>query len=119
MSIRKFVQQVRPVEESYTPPLDKVQSYFSEATLRAEEWEKVISVAYNMKGGMSEEEAISAAQITDFKPKLKDALPIGEQIVTNTFGKAPSNIMIRYGQGQGTISKGWDSYFIKFTGKQT
>ena len=70
-----------------------------------------------MKGGMSEEEAISAAQITDFKPKLKDALPIGEQIVTNTFGKAPSNVMIHYGQGQGTISKGWDSYFIKFTGK--
>ena len=25
--------------------------------------------------------------------------------------------MVHYGQGQGTISKGWDSYFIKFTGK--
>ena len=117
MSIRKFVRQIRPTDESYTPPVDKVQSYLSEATLRAEEWEKVSSVAYNMKGGMSEEEAISAAQITDFKPKLKDALPIGEQIGTNTFGKAPSNVMIHYGQGQGTISKGWDSYFIKFTGK--
>ena len=34
MSIRKFVRQVkRPVEESYTPPIDKIQSYFTELTV--------------------------------------------------------------------------------------
>ena len=117
MSITDKMRQLNPRVESKVAPIDKIQSYLSEASLRAEEWEKVISVAYNMKGGMSEEEAISAAQITDFKPKLKEVLPIGEQIVTNTFGKTPSNVMVHYGQGQGTISKGWDSYFIKFTGK--
>ena len=33
MSIRKFVRQIRPTDESYTPPVDKVQSYFSELTV--------------------------------------------------------------------------------------
>ena len=33
MSIRKFVRQIRPTDESYTPPIDKVQSYFSELTV--------------------------------------------------------------------------------------
>ena len=33
MSIRKFVRQIRPMDESYTPPIDKVQSYFSELTV--------------------------------------------------------------------------------------
>ena len=36
MSIRKFVQQIRPVEESYLPPKDKVeqvQSYLHELTV--------------------------------------------------------------------------------------
>jgi hypothetical protein len=30
MSIRKFVRQVRPIEESYTPPIEKIQTFFVE-----------------------------------------------------------------------------------------
>ena len=52
MSITDKMRQLNPRVESKVAPIDKIQSYLSEASLRAEECEKVISVAYNMKGGM-------------------------------------------------------------------
>jgi len=61
MSLRKSVRQLRPIQENFTAPVDKVQSFLSEAKMPAADWEKVICVAYNMKSGLSEEDAISAA----------------------------------------------------------
>ena len=116
MSLNRYVRQLNPIQENKVNYVDKVQ-YIIEQKMPAADWEKVICVAYNMSGGMSEEEAISAAEISEFKPKHKEALPVGVDIVKNAFGKPPSNTMIHYGQGQGKISKGWDSYFIKYTGK--
>ena len=116
MSLRKSVRQLRPIQENFTAPVDKVQSFLSEAKMPAADWEKVICVAYNMKSGLSEEDAISAAEISEFKPKHQEVLPIGQKIVENSFGN-PSNIMTHYGQGKGTLTKEWDNYFIKMTGK--
>jgi hypothetical protein len=115
--LRKYVRQLRPTQENYIAPIDKVQSYLTEASMPAADWEKVICVSYNMKGGMSEEDAISAAEISEFKPKHKEVLPIGQKIIENSFGNIPSNVMTHYGQGQGTLTKEWNDYFIKYTGK--
>ncbi|SVA69653.1 uncharacterized protein METZ01_LOCUS122507, partial [marine metagenome] len=62
MSLQKYVRQVKPRNESYVPPVEKVQIALKEAKMPAADWEKVICVAYNMKGGMSEEEAVQAAE---------------------------------------------------------
>ena len=111
MSIRAHVRKLKPVKETYTPPVDKIQSYLSEQKMPAADWEKVICVSYNMKGGMSEQEAISSAEITEFKPKHKDALPVGQKIIENSFGENTPSVMTHYGQGQGTLTKAWDGYF--------
>ena len=116
MSIRAHVRKLRPIKETYTPPVDKIQSYLSEQKMPAADWEKVICVSYNMKGGMSEQEAISSAEITEFKPKHKDALPVGQKIIENSFGENTPSVMTHYGQGQGTLTKAWDGYFLKYTG---
>jgi hypothetical protein len=115
--LQKYVRQVKPRNESYIPPVDKIQSYLAEASMPAADWEKVICVAYNIKTGLSEKEAITSSEISEWKPKHEEALSVGQQIVENAFGNNPSNIMTHYGQGQGTLTKEWDNYFIKLTGK--
>ena len=117
MSITDKMRQLNPRVESKVAPIDKIQSYLTEQSMPAADWEKVICVSYNMKTGMSENEAISAAEIIDFKPKHKDALPVGEKIIENSFGRNTPNVMTHYGQGQGTLTKEWDGYFLKYTGK--
>ena len=116
LQLQKYVKQIRPRNESYVPPVDKVQSLLSEGLLAAD-WEQVIAVAYNVASGMSKEQAISSAELKEWKPKYEEVFPVGLKIVENSFGKSPKGKMLHYGQSSGTISKGWDEYFIKFTGK--
>jgi len=116
-NLNHYVRQLRPRTESYTPPVDKIQSYLAEASMPAADWEKVICVAYNIKTGLSEKEAITSSEISEWKPKHEAVLSVGQQIVENSFGNNPPNIMTHYGQGQGTLTKEWDNYFIKLTGK--
>ena len=117
MSLQQYVRQVKPRNESYTPPIDKIQSYLAEASMPAADWEKVICVAYNIKTGLSKKEALTSSEINEWKPKHEAVLSVGQQIVENSFGNNPPNIMTHYGQGQGTLTKEWDNYFIKLTGK--
>ena len=116
MSLQKYVSQLRPRNESYVPHVDKVQNLLSEGLLAAD-WEQVIAVAYNVASGMSKEQAISSADLKEWKPKYEEVLSVGLKIVENSFGKSPKGKMLHYGQSAGTISKGWDEYFIKYTGK--
>ena len=115
--LRKYVRQLRPTQENYIAPIDKVQSYLTEASLTAADWEQVICVAYNIKSGMSEEDAIIAAGISNFSQKYQEVLSVGLQVVENAFGKSVTGEMKHYGQAAGTISKGWDKYFLELTGK--
>ena len=116
MSLRGYVRQLKPRTENYIPPVDRVQDLL-ESKMVAADWEQVIAVAYNMTSGMSKEQAISSAELKEWKPKYEEVLPVGLKIIENSFGKSPSNIMVHYGQGQGTLTKEWDDYFVKMTGK--
>jgi hypothetical protein len=116
MSLNGYVRQLKPRTENYIPPVDRVQDLL-ESKMVAADWEQVIAVAYNMTSGMSKEQAISSAELKEWKPKYEEVLPVGLKIIENSFGKSPSNIMVHYGQGQGTLTKEWDDYFVKMTGK--
>ena len=62
--LRKYVRQLNPIQEKYIAPLDKIQSLLTEAdTGFATLMEKSIVVAYNIKQGMSEEDAIEKGSI--------------------------------------------------------
>ena len=48
MSLQQYVQQVRPRSEAYTPPVDKVQTFLTEATTtEATLMENVIVACWN------------------------------------------------------------------------
>jgi len=116
LNLQQYVRQVKPRNESYTPPVDKIQSFLAEASMPAADWEKVICVAYNMKSGISEEEAVQAAEIDEWKPKHQAGLPSGHEIVKNAFSSTEGN-MIHFGSGNSRVTSEWDDYFIKATGK--
>jgi len=116
LQLQKYVKQIRPRNESYIPHVDKIQSLLSEAKMPAADWEKVICVAYNMKNGMSEEEAVQSAQIDKWEPKHQEGMPAGHKIVENAFSSTSGN-MIHYGSGSGAVTSKWDEYFIAATGK--
>ena len=107
----------RPVREDYIPLVEKVQNYLSEASMPAADWEKVICVAYNMKNGMSEEDAVQNAEIDKWQPKHQQVLSIGHEIVRNAFSKSTKGNMIHFGAGSSSVTPEWDEYFIKATGK--
>ena len=86
MNLQSYVRQVKPRNESYTPPVEKVQSLLAEVKMPAADWEKVICVAYNMKNDMSEEQAVQAAEIDEWKPKHQEGLPAGNKIVATASG---------------------------------
>ena len=117
MNLQSYVRQVKPRNESYTPPVEKVQSLLAEVKMPAADWEKVICVAYNMKNDMSEEQAVQAAEIDEWKPKHQEGLPAGNKIVENAFGDSTKGNMLHYGSGSGSVTPKWDEYFVKATGK--
>ena len=84
MPLQQYVRQVKPRNESYTPPIEKIQSFLTEASAAdATNGEKAICFAYNMKKGMSEEEALSKAKIEKLPSpaKWKDLVVIGKAVV--------------------------------------
>ena len=51
MSLQQYVRQVKPRNESYTPPVEKVQSFLSEG-LKAEDYEAAIVIGWHKIHGM-------------------------------------------------------------------
>ena len=111
--LQQYVRQVNPQNESYIPPVDKIQSFLTEG-LKAAEWEKVICVAYNIKAGMT---PVDAKSKVDWKSKYNSSLGAGSQIVDNTFSTFSKEGMDHYGSGSANLTAEWDSYFVKMTGK--
>ena len=116
MSLQRYVKQLRPRNESYVPHVDRIQNLLTEAKMPAADWEKVICVAYNMKNGMSEDQAVQSAKIDKWEPKHQEGMPVGHKIVDNAFSSTKGN-MIHYGSGNGAVTPKWDEYFIAATGK--
>ena len=88
-----------------------------ERDITAADWEKIICVAYNIKTGMTQEDAISNGDVDKWDSVFDERLPVGSAIVEKSFGKSPSGVMKHYGRGTGKLTKEWDDYFIKMTKK--
>ena len=82
------------------------------------EWEEIICVAYNMQSkNVDADKAKELAGVTkSWKDKFDPYLKTGHEIVKSAFGR-PSGIMEHFGSGSAELTKGWDQYFIKTTGK--
>ena len=64
MSLQKYVQQLKPIQENYIKPDSRVQNLVESNTEYATLMEKAIVMAYNMKKkGRSEDEAANLGQI--------------------------------------------------------
>ena len=76
MGIKKYVRQVRPVQEANVNHLDRIQSFLTESdTEGATRMEQAIVVGYNIKKDMTEEKAVETAGIPSTEwDKTKDAL---------------------------------------------
>ena len=88
MSIRKFVQQIRPVEESYLPPKDKVeqvQSYLHELT---------VSPDYQSKGVFNPFYVLNIPE-DDIRPSVGDG-----EIKYKNVDVGSGKLIKRYGQGK-------------------
>lgn len=82
------------------------------------QWESIIVVAYNrLVYGISKDEAIKKGEVSNWQPKFDAALEIAYEIVENAFG-SPSGTMKHFGAGSVDLTKEWDDYFIKMTGKK-
>jgi len=100
MSLRKYVRQLNPVQENYIAPVEKVQNLLTEAdTGKATKSEQAIVVAYNIKKGMSEEEAYKKGGIPDAEwEKVDDSLKANGKAIVDSMEDV-GNYLIHYGRG--------------------
>jgi len=105
MSLQKYVRQVKPRNETYTPPVEKIQSFLTEggSTAGATEMEAHIVIAYN--GGY--DAAPDAYGITpeSYEESKHISEAIAKDIQKKT--KAPLNSMIHFGKGNGKMISWW------------
>tara|TARA_B110000902_G_scaffold18267_1_gene21070 strand:+ start:168 stop:1742 length:1575 start_codon:yes stop_codon:yes gene_type:complete len=106
--LRKYVRQLRPLQEKYVAPIDKVQSFLTEAdTGKATKSEQAIVVAYNMKKGMSEEEAYKTGEIPDAEwKKVNASLKKDGKAIVDSMPDV-GDYLVHYGRGSA------DNYFGK------
>jgi len=106
MPLQQYVRQVKPRNESYTPPVEKIQNFLTEAdTGAATRMEQAIVVGYNIHQNMSEEDAVKKAGISSEewgKTKtelgtsgLKQGSDIASQLTAG-------NYMVHTGRGKAT-----------------
>ena len=103
--LQKYVRQVRPRNESYTPPVEKIQNFLAEggSTAGATEMEAHIVIAYN--GGY--EKAPDTYDIAS--ESYENSKHISEAIAKDIHNKtkAPANSMIHFGKGNGAMINWW------------
>ncbi len=103
--LQKYVRQLKPRNESYTPPLDKVQSFLNEggSTAGATEMEAHIVIAYN--GGYDAAPDIYGVGPISYEESKHISESIAKDIHDKT--KAPPNSMIHFGKGNGKMISWW------------
>ena len=105
MSLRKYVRQIRPIQENYIAPLDKVQLYLAEggSTAGATEMEEHIVIAYN--GGYENAPDTYGITLDSYEASKHISELIAKDIQNKT--KATPNSMIHFGKGNGKMVNWW------------
>ena len=91
--LRKYVRQLRPTQENYIAPIDKVQSYLTESdTKNATYAEMAICYQYNLlRADGNSDRALSQAGITEdnFKKLSSSLLEIGKKVASQMKNRGP------------------------------
>ncbi len=100
MSFQKYVHQLKPRNIQETNYVNKIRNLLTEAdTGKATKSEQAIVVAYNMKKGMSEEEAYKKGGIPDAEwEKVDDGLKADGKAIVDSMEDV-GNYLIHYGRG--------------------
>ena len=103
--MRQFIKQLRPRNETYTPPVEKIQSSLNEggSTIGATEMESHIVIAFN--GGYDNAPETYGVSKKDYESGKDISEKIAKDIQRET--KAPKNSMIHFGKGNGQMISWW------------
>ena len=100
MSLQKYVREVKPRNESYTPPVEKIQRFLTESDTEQDLVERTISVEFNkLKGSQNpiEDALLNAAEYSKIKPELVE---IGRKVAKTLYKKDKSiGILKHLGRG--------------------
>ena len=104
-NLNHYVRQLRPRTESYTPHVDRIQSYLNEggSTAGATEMESHIVIAYN--GGYDSAPDTYGVDIESYNNSKDISEAIAKDIQTKT--GASANSMIHFGKGNGKMIDWW------------
>ena len=103
--LQQYVRQVKPRNESYISPVDKIQTFLTEggSTAGATEMEAHIVIAYN--GGYEKAPDTYGVTSESYEASKHISEEIAKAIQKKT--KAPKNSMIHFGKGNGKMIKWW------------
>jgi hypothetical protein len=104
-NLNHYVRQLRPRTESYTPHVDRIQSYLNEggSTSGATEMESHIVIAYN--GGYDSAPDTYGVDIESYNNSKDISEAIAKDIQSKT--GASANSMIHFGKGDGKMIDWW------------
>ena len=103
MSLNPYVRQLRPRNESYIPPVDKVQNLFESDTSGATYTEMAICYEYNLiRSDGNQDKALSEAGISksNFDKLTPNLLKIGEKVALQMKDRGPW--LLHSGSGSAT-----------------
>ena len=122
MSLQQYVRQVRPRNESYTPPVDKVQNFLTEG-LKAEDYEAAIVIGWHKIHGMklNPSSAGISSKVLKILEKEPLALESGERIaekIAKHFRNAGDKAE-QYGRAKSKLTPFWKSFGASDTTPKT
>jgi len=118
MSLQQYVRQVKPRNESYTPPVDKIQTFFTEGTDFSTSMESVLGVAYAAAslGGDKGKEYLKTEATTG---KFKKDFGITKQVHTSRTKVLDIDALMEFGENIKKAVAGDGNFEFQGKGVQT
>ena len=112
--MRQFVKQLRPRNETYTPPVDKIQDFLFESKLKAEDYEAAIVMGWHENNGVKFNLSASGISPKVYKTVKNNpvAMESGKLIakkIANHF-RNPSAKAEQYGRAKSKLTSFWKSF---------
>ena len=122
MSLRKSVRQLRPIQENFTAPVDKVQNLF-EAKLKAEDYEAAIVIGWYENNNLRFRIGSSGISDKVYKTIMSNpqALDAGKKIakqIAKYFGN-PNAKAEQYGRVKSSLTSFWKDFGASDTTPKT
>ena len=112
--MRQFVKQLRPRNETYTPPVDKIQDFLFESKLKAEDYEAAIVMGWHENNGVKFNLSASGISPKVYKTVKNNpvAMESGKLIakkIANHFRNSSAKAE-QYGRAKSKLTSFWKSF---------